>query len=112
MPCAIQVVNALERDPELVQESDPHQGKLAFPWGDGVAFTRIIRKQFVDAGLGNAIEPHYLTCQDEMLEIADPKEFQQHLWNMFAHSFGGAISLLQLDRACWIMFASKQPPPA
>ncbi|MBT0570388.1 DEAD/DEAH box helicase [Curvibacter sp. CHRR-16] len=26
--CAIQVVNALERDPQLVQESGPHQGKL------------------------------------------------------------------------------------
>ena len=102
--CAIQVVNVLQRDPHLVHESGPHKGKLAFPWGHGVVFTRITRKQFEDAGLGEAIEPHYAICQDEMLESADSEAFQQRLWNMFAHRFGGAISLPQLDRVRWIMF--------
>ena len=69
--CAIQVVNALERDPQLVQTEGRHQGKLAFSWGHGVVFTRITRKQFDAAGLGEAIEPHYVICQDEMLETAD-----------------------------------------
>ena len=102
--CAIQVVNALERDPQLVQASGAHQGKLAFPWGHGVVLTRITRKQFDAAGLGDAIEPHYVICQDEMLEHADPEEFQQRLWNMFPHAFGGAMSLPQLDRVRWNMF--------
>jgi Nuclease-related domain/UvrD-like helicase C-terminal domain/AAA domain len=102
--CAIQVVNALERDPQLVQSSGPHQGKLAFPWGHGVVFTRITRKQFDNAGLGDAIEPHYVICQDEMLETADVEQFQQRLWNMFPHSFGGVMSLPQLDRVRWNMF--------
>ena len=102
--CAIQVVNVLQRDPQLVHEGGLHKGKLAFPWGHGVVFTRITRKQFEDAGLGEAIEPHYVICQDEMLESADPEAFQQRLWNMFAHRFGGAISLPQLDRVRWIMF--------
>ena len=102
--CAIQVVNVLERDRHLVHESGPHKGKLAFPWGHGVVFTRITRKQFEDAGLGEAIEPHCVICQDEMLESADSEAFQQRLWNMFAHRFGGAISLPQLDRVRWIMF--------
>ena len=52
--CAIQVVNALERDPQLVQPDGRHQGKLAFPWGHGVVFTRITRKQFDAAGLGDS----------------------------------------------------------
>jgi hypothetical protein len=51
--CAIQVVNALERDPQLVQAEGRHQGKLAFPWGHGVVFTRITRKQFDAADLGH-----------------------------------------------------------
>ena len=102
--CAIQVVNALERDPQLVQASGSHQGKLAFPWGHGVVLTRITRKQFDAAGLGDAIEPHYVICQDEMLETADPEAFQQRLWNMFPHAFGGAMSLPQLDRVRWNMF--------
>ncbi|MCW2311020.1 DEAD/DEAH box helicase [Rhodoferax antarcticus] len=102
--CAIQVVNALERDAQLVQSEGAHQGKLAFPWGHGVVFTRITRKQFEAAGLGEAIEPHYVICKDEMEESADPEAFQQRLWNMFPHAFGGAMSLPQLDRARWIMF--------
>ena len=56
------MVNALERDPQLVQAEGPHQGKLAFPWGHGVVFTRITRKQFDAAGLGEAIEPHRVIC--------------------------------------------------
>jgi len=102
--CAIQVVNALERDPQLVQTSGPHQGKLAFPWGHGVVFTRITRKQFDAAGLGETIAANYVICKDEMEESADPEGFQERLWNMFAHSFGGAMSLPQLDRVRWIMF--------
>ncbi|MBG6076728.1 hypothetical protein IWX85_002565 [Polaromonas sp. CG_9.11] len=103
--CAIQVVNALERDPQLVQTGGPHQGKLAFPWGHGVVFTRITRRQFDAAGLGEAIEPHYVICQDEMLESAEPEEFQQRLWNMIPHAFGrGVMTLPQLDRVRWNMF--------
>ena len=102
--CAIQVVNSLERDAQLVQPDGPHQGKLAFPWGHGVVFTRITRKQFDNAGLGEAIEPNYVICKDEMEESADPEAFQQRLWNMFPHSFGGLMSLPQLDRVRWNMF--------
>lgn len=98
------MVNLLERDPQLVHEGGLHKGKLAFPWGHGVVFTRITRKQFEDAGLGEAIEPHYVICQDEMLESADPEAFQQRLWNMFAHRFGGPMTLPQMDRVRWIMF--------
>jgi hypothetical protein len=102
--CAIQVVNALERDKQLVQPSGPHTGKLAFPWGHGVVLTRITRKQFEGAGLGEAIEPHLVICSDEMLESAEEEAFQQRLWHMFPHAFGGALSLPQLDRVRWIMF--------
>jgi hypothetical protein len=102
--CAIQVINALERDKQLVHPDGSHQGKLAFPWGHGVVFTRITRKQFDTAGLGEAIEPHLVICQDEMVEGVEPEAFQQRLWNMFPHAFGKVLSLPQLDRVRWIMF--------
>jgi hypothetical protein len=101
---AIQVVNQLERDAQLIQPSGTHQGKLAFPWGHGVVFSRITRKQFDVAGLGDAIAPHYVICADEMTENADAEEFQQRLWQMFPHSFGGVMSLPQIDRVRWLMF--------
>ncbi len=102
--CAIQVVNALERDEPLVHGSGPHRGKLTFPWGHGVVLSNITRKQFTDAGLGEAIEPHYVICKDEMEDSADAEVFQQRLWNMFPHSFGSVMTLPQLDRVRWIMF--------
>ncbi|MEP7102331.1 MAG: 3'-5' exonuclease [Burkholderiales bacterium] len=103
--CAIQVVNALERDPQLVHADGPHRGKLAFPWGHGVVFTQITRRQFDAAGLGEAIEPQHVICSDEMPESAEPEAFQQRLWDMFPHAFGrGVMSLPQLDRVRWIMF--------
>jgi hypothetical protein len=102
--CAIQVVNALERDKQLIQSNGHHAGKLAFPWGHGVVLTRITRKQFDAAGLDQAIEPHLVICQDEMLESVEEEAFQKRLWDMFPHAFGGAMSLPQLDRVRWIMF--------
>ena len=108
--CAIQVVNALERDPQLVQPSGAHQGKLAFPWGHGVVFSRITRRQFEMAGLGEAIEPHYVICSDEMTESVEPEAFQQRLWHMFPHAFGSVMSLPQLDRVRWNMFPDVRVP--
>lgn len=108
--CAIQVVNALERDAQLRHAEGPHQGKLAFPWGHGVVFTNITRKQFTDAGLGNVIEPHLAICKDEMTETVEAETFQKRLWEMFPHSFGGAMSLPQLDRVRWIMFPEVRVP--
>lgn len=108
--CAIQVVNALERDPQLVQPTGTYQGKLAFPWGHGVVFTRITRRQFEGAGLGDAIAPDHVICSDEMTESTDPEQFQQRLWNMFPHAFGAVMSLPQLDRVRWIMFPDVRVP--
>jgi len=102
--CAIQVVNALERDKQLIRSDGPHAGKLAFPWGHGVVLTRITRKQFETAGLDQAIEPHLVICSDEMVDSVEDEAFQQRLWAMFPHAFGGAMSLPQLDRVRWIMF--------
>jgi hypothetical protein len=109
--CAMQVVNALQRDPQLVQADGPYQGKLAFPWGHGVVFTNISRQQFEQAGLGEAIPPHLAICKDEMLESVDTEAFQQRLWEMFPHAFGSkAMSLPQLDRVRWIMFPEVRVP--
>lgn len=108
--CAIQVVNALECDPQLIQGEGRHQGKLSFPWGSGVVFTNITRKQFEDSALDQAIDGRLVICKDEMLESADAEAFQQRLWNMFPHAFGQAISVPQLERVRWIMFPQVRVP--
>lgn len=101
---AHQVVNALERDPQLVQPDGMYQGKLAFPWSYGVVLTNITRKQFDTAELQHVIEPHRVVCQDEMLESVGAEELQSRLWGMFPYMMRGVMSLPQLDRVRWIMF--------
>ena len=101
---AHQVVQALERDPQLVQPGGPHAGKLAFPWSYGVVLTHITRKQFEAAELQHAIEPHRVLCQDEMLESVGAEDLQSRLWDMFPYGMRGTMSLPQMDRVRWIMF--------
>ena len=101
---AHQVVNALERDPQLVHPDGKHKGKLAFPWSYGVVLPNITRAQFDKAELAHAIEPHRVVCQDEMGEHVDPEALQSRLWDMFPFMMGGVMSLPQLDRVRWIMF--------
>ncbi|MDC6167645.1 DEAD/DEAH box helicase [Paucibacter sp. XJ19-41] len=101
---AHQVVNALEADPQLVHTEGSHKAKLAFPWSYGVVFPNISRKQFEEAELQHAIEPHRVICQDEMLESVDPETLQSRLWGMFPYLMRGVMSLPQRDRVRWIMF--------
>jgi hypothetical protein len=109
---AHQVVNALERDPQLVQAEGKHAGKLAFPWSYGVVFTNITRKQFEAAELQHAIEPQRVLCQDEMLDAVAPEDLQSRLWNMFPYMMRGTMSLPQLERVRWIMFPQVRVPDA
>lgn len=102
---ALQIKELLERDPLLTQQEDGrYKGALLFPWGYGVVFTNISRSRFLEAQLDQAIEPHLVLCQDEMLEDADPEVFQQRLWGMFKYSFGGVLSLARVDRIRWHLF--------
>ncbi len=107
---AHQVVDALERDPQLVQPGGHHQGKLAFPWSYGVVLPNITRAQFDKAELHHALEPHRVVCQDEMLESVEPEALQSRLWDMFPFLVGGVMSLPQLARVRWIMFPEVRVP--
>jgi hypothetical protein len=101
---AHQVIDALQRDKQLIHHEGAHQGKLTFPWSYGVVFSNITRRQFDDAGLSSAMEKSRVICQDEMLESVGAEEFQSRLWNMFPFMMSGIMSLPQLDRVRWILF--------
>lgn len=99
--CAYQVVNQLKRDKTLLQTEGKHSGNLVCPYGYGVVFTNISRKQLQTAlgDEGESVLPaHLVICQDEMLEKTDPEEFQQRLWAMFNYQFSQKLSLPQIDR--------------
>jgi len=97
-------VDVLQRDPQLVFSSGREAGKLMFPWGFGVVFPNLTRKQFEEGGLGEVIPPNRTICQDEMLEGVDAEAFQRRLWEMFTIRFHGALSLPQIERVRWHLF--------
>ncbi|MBU3898350.1 MAG: NERD domain-containing protein [Gammaproteobacteria bacterium] len=104
------VVDALKRDPQLVQAEGKHQGQLAFPWSYGVVFPNLTRKQFTEGELHRVIEPNRVVCRDEMTESVDAEDLQSRLWGMFPFMMGGVMSLPQLDRVRWIMFPEVRLP--
>jgi UvrD-like helicase C-terminal domain/Nuclease-related domain/AAA domain len=101
---AHEVVDALKRDPQLIQPDGKHQGKLAFPWSYGVVLANITRKQFETAELHHALEARQVICQDEMLESVGAEELQGRLWDMFPYGMRGSITLPQLERIRWHLF--------
>lgn len=104
----LEIVNGLQRDPQLREVGGDYQGKLVFPYGWGVVFPNITRKQWDDAipaDLQELILPaHRLICKDEMLESTDPLAFQERLWGMFEYDFRRTMSLPQIDRVRWYLF--------
>lgn len=108
--CVHQLVNVLEHDPILRQESGQYGGKLAFPYGFGVVFTNISRKQFNEHKLGNIIPRSQVLCRDEMTEGTDAEQFQERLWNMFQHRFKQSLTSQQIDRIRWHIFPEIRIP--
>ncbi|MCH2556839.1 MAG: NERD domain-containing protein [Alcanivorax sp.] len=101
-------INRLQRDDHLKQTSGPFQGRLCFPWGYGVVFPNITRKQWNEM-IGEAeqdlvLPPHRLICKDEMVATVDPEAFQEKLWGMFEYAFGDKLTLPQIDRIRWQLF--------
>lgn len=102
---AHELCRLFEGDKALVRTPDRrHGGKLVFPWGYGVVFTNITRKQFDTTDLGEILSPDLVICKDEMAESLDAEHFQRRLWNMFRPSFPCTLSLPQVDRIRWHLF--------
>jgi hypothetical protein len=109
---AIEITALLERDPLLVQqEQGRYHGSLLLPWGYGVVFTNITRKQFEAAELGQARDqairghgPLLQTSTTGLRRFRVGEAFQKRMWGMFNYSFGGVLSLARIDRVRWHLF--------
>ncbi len=92
------VVDTLKRDPLLVIESGSFKGKPVFPFGFGVAFSNITRKQFEQTDLHEVFLPERCIFRDEMAEKVDPDEFRERVWRMVSPRIGPTLSLPQINR--------------
>ena len=106
--CAYQAVNELSRDPRLCQKSGAYKGGLIMPYGWGVVFTNITRRQIEksipEEGRDSLLPDHLMIYKDEITESVDAERFQEQLWGMFNYRFGSTLSLPQIDRIRWHLF--------
>ncbi len=106
------VADLLQRDPALVHSNtDPHRGKLCFPWAFGVVLPSITRKQFDETNLREILPEHRVICADEMHEDVDGEEFQERLWQMFPWQPKTPLSLPQIERVRWHLFPEIRIAP-
>ncbi|HEY9690688.1 MAG TPA: 3'-5' exonuclease [Oculatellaceae cyanobacterium] len=102
---ALAVCQMLERDATLVYPiGSPHQGKLILPYGYGVVFTNITRKNFEQSELTKVFEPHLVICKNDIAESVDALEFNQQIWNLSAYNFGNTLGYDQINRIRWHIF--------
>ncbi len=102
--CTYQLIDRLQRDPQLVHADGRYRGNLVFPYGYGVVLSNITRKQFDSTDLGEVLPAHQTICKDEMVESVDPEVFQERLWNMFNFQFSTPLTLPEIDRIRWHLF--------
>ena len=103
-----QVIQCLESDVLLQQSFGKHQGKLCMPYGYGVVLSSITRKQWYEHLNEHdrevVLQDHLVICKDEMSKSAEAETFQEQLWGMFNYSFGGQLTLPQIDRIRWHLY--------
>ncbi len=103
--CCYQLINQLESDPALVTPDGEHQGKIACPYGFGVALTNITREQFNSHKLYEVLPEHQTICKDELDSSSDPEAFQKRLWDLLPpYRFPLPLTQPQLDRIRWHLF--------
>ena len=102
--CTYQLIQRLEKDPQLVHQTGRYKGNMVFPYGYGVVLSNITRRQFESTDLGEVLPEHQVICKDEIVESVEPETFQERLWNMFNVQFPHPLTLPQIDRIRWHMF--------
>jgi hypothetical protein len=77
------VVSVLQQDAQLVFPGDhPLKGRPIVPFGFGVVFTNITRRQFAQTDLPQVFPEDRCIFKDEMAENSDPEDFRTRLWQM------------------------------
>ena len=100
-----EVVRMLERDPQLMHPpGTAYAGRTVVPFGFGVVFTNITRRQFEGTDLRDVFQPERCVFRDEMTESADPEAFRARLWSMVTRRIGAPLTLPQFDRLRALLF--------
>lgn len=98
------VVNTLKQEKILLIEEGRFKGQLVLPFGHGLVFTNITRRQFDGTDLCEVFPPNRCIFRDEMTESVEPEDFRNRIWRMVSPRLGPSLALPQLDRVRACLF--------
>lgn len=101
---AMELVDAMQRDPVLVHDGGRYSGKLILPYGWGVVFSHMRAQDVADTDFRQLFPAHQALLRDDLADELDAMDFQQRLWSMFTVSYPHTLSLPQRDRVRWHLF--------
>ncbi len=101
---ALELVDLMKRDPALVHGDGSFAGKLLFPYGWGVAFSRITRDEVSGTDFEDVFPEHQVLLREDLSETVAPGAFLNRLWGMFTVSYPHTLTLPQRDRIRWHLF--------
>jgi Nuclease-related domain/AAA domain/UvrD-like helicase C-terminal domain len=107
---AMELVDLMQRDPQLVHAQGPFAGRLLFPYGWGAVLASLRRADVADSDFASVFPESRTLLRDELEEDVDPASFQQRLWGMFSVSYPHTLTLPQRDRVRWHLFPEMRVP--
>ena len=107
---AMELVDVMQHDPALLQVEGPFRGKLLFPYGWGIVFSRLTREEVAGTNFDEVFPSNQTLLRDDLAETVDPAEFQNRLWGMFTVSYRRTLTLPQRDRIRWHLFPEIRVP--
>jgi hypothetical protein len=101
---ALELADVMQRDPALVHGDGAFCGKLLFPYGWGVVFSRIQADDVAGTNFSEIFPGHRVLLRDDLADTLDPGDFQRRLWGMFTVTYPHTLTLPQRDRIRWHLF--------
>ena len=100
----LELVDLMRADPALVHAGGPFAGKLIFPYGWGVVFSRLTQADVAGSDFRELFPEARTLLRDDLDEAVDPMAVQHRLWGMFTVSYPHTLTLPQRDRIRWHLF--------
>lgn len=100
----LELVDLMRTDPALVHADGPFAGRLLFPYGSGVVFSRLSAADVDGSDFAELFPSTRTLLRDDLEESAAPIDFQHRLWGMFTLTFPCTLTLPQRDRIRWHLF--------
>lgn len=107
---ALELVDLMQRDPQLVHADGPFAGRLLFPYGWGVVLASLRRADVAGSDFDDIFPPARTLLRDELEDDIAPAAFQQRLWGLFTVSYPHTLTLPQRDRIRWHLFPEIRMP--